>query len=108
MTTLDNDIQEAKNKLELLIRQKVAYAELPDNQKVALKLHSCMCRMNHIDGCSWEYEIKNVDGIRVHDWQGWTHDHYMGRAISFVAACQKIDVEIDKALSILDFAYKRA
>jgi len=57
---LKREVEERKLKIESLLTNQNKFESLPENYKLAEKIHSKTCSWNHTDGCSWEYE--NWDG----------------------------------------------
>ena len=45
-----------KKELEAREKEKKRIVALPQDQRMAEKLHAKLCRANHIDGCGWSYE----------------------------------------------------
>lgn len=61
-------VMKNESKRKKLIKE--AESLLPKNKKLAIYLHSKMCKGNHTDYCSWFYEINGVD----HDWTRFAHE----------------------------------
>lgn len=78
------EIEELQVSLELLKTEPGDYA-------LARKLHSEQCTWNHTDGCGWFYEISNG----IHDWSGYQHGVYLGRARRLFSECAKDGITPD-------------
>ena len=61
-----------KKELEAREKEKKRVAALPQDQRVAEKLHAKLCRANHTDMCGWGYE--SWDG------KGYAHNRYLQAA----------------------------
>jgi len=57
--------------------QKQADLLLTEPQQLAIYIHTKKCKANHTDGCSWYYDIKDLE----HDWTSYTHKEYLKKAI---------------------------
>lgn len=59
MKTLEEEIAQAEQNLAKLQQQKAKQdrleKQLTQAQKIAIQLHSLLCRWNHTDGCDWDY-----------------------------------------------------
>lgn len=55
--TLDKKILEAQESLAELQKRREKIVELPIEKRLATELHSMLCHSNHVDGCSWDYEV---------------------------------------------------
>ena len=53
---LKREIEERELKIGKLKANQTEFESLPENYKLAEKIHTSTCRFNHTDGCSWEYE----------------------------------------------------
>lgn len=75
--------QERRN--ELLAEYR---STLSDEEQLAIFLHQHLCTSNHIDGCSWHYEIHGV----IDDWNGHAHKKYLNMAKEMIVQCPDIDL----------------
>jgi hypothetical protein len=53
-------------------------------QRVAIIMHSNQCKLNHMDGCGWEYEVTRG----VHDFKGGAHKHWLEKSTATVKRLQ--------------------
>ncbi len=63
-------------------------------QRLAISLHSKMCRHNHTDGCSWFYHMKND----IPDWHAHSQKNYILKAQRLLLQCE----DVDQVLKIID------
>lgn len=81
MENIDSKIANLKREIvELETRKKKLEPDPIANSfsgKLAEYLHDKFCRTNHIDGCSWHYEINRSGKI---DWSGYAHAEYLSEA----------------------------
>lgn len=75
MRNVDDQLAELELKKQELLKEKERLAALTLEQELAEFLHENMCRFNHNDGCSWEYE--NCDPFV---WNGFSHKKYLHSA----------------------------
>lgn len=68
---------------------------LPRNKQLAIELHNKLCRGNHTDGCSFYYEIKDLDD----NWEGSAHKKYLKKADLLL---KEFPDDIDKVFRIID------
>ena len=67
---------------------------LSEDKKLAIELHKNLCHSNHIDCCSWHYEINGLE----HDWNGYEHKKWLDKAkeilkvSDFNTACAIIEI----------------
>lgn len=64
-------------------------------QELAIRIHEKTCYANHIDDCSWGYEVRKG----VHDWDASTHKRYLKKANKLLEFCRH---DIKKANHVLD------
>lgn len=57
---------------------------LPPARRIALELHRVLCRANHIDHCSWDFE----------DWNGETHRKYIRAAETILANTSGVEAAL--------------
>lgn len=72
-----------------LIEAENSSQELTPEQLLAIDLHSALCRWNHTDGCSWEYEI---GGSTDHQWDRYAHAEYQKKAEALLARFPGLDI----------------
>ena len=53
---LKREIEEREFKIGILKTSQKEFEDLPDNWKLAEKIHKVTCGWNHTDGCGWYYE----------------------------------------------------
>lgn len=68
---------------------------LPRNKQLAIELHNKLCRGNHTDGCSFYYEIKDLDD----NWEGSAHKKYLKKADLLL---KEFPDDIEKVLRVID------
>jgi hypothetical protein len=73
ITRLEREIEERELKIGKLKESQKEFEVLPENYKLAEKIHDITCSWNHTDGCSWEYENWT-------DKLGGTRDRYIEKA----------------------------
>ena len=82
-----------------------AFNALPEDQRLAITLHSLLCHWNHVDGCGWEYEgTHNWEGRATHDWNGHAHSRYLAKAHKMLACCKLHKISGADAIEILKIA----
>ena len=90
-------IRELQAEIDQLAAQDAAFAALPQEHQLAITLHSLLCRWNHTDGCSWEYEgTKGID-----DWRGHAHSKYLEKAVKVKAFCDRVGIPTDEAINLI-------
>ncbi len=85
----EKKIAEAKAKLEEL-------ALIPEDQRLAMSLHSLQCQWNHTDGCGWYYEFKD----KKDDWTARTHGEYLVKARKLMHTCKEKGITVNDAIEI--------
>lgn len=85
-----------------------AFNELPEDQRLAITLHTLLCRWNHTDGCGWEYEYlqkpSGWEGPSAPDWNGYAHSRYLLKAQTVLKCCQRHKISANDAIEILKIA----
>lgn len=94
--SINNEIQKLQSQIEELEKQKKTLLNMSLEHRIAVELHSLLCKSNHEDQCGWYYEIKNNE----HNWNGYAHLSYYGKAVRFLNICKKYDFEPDKMLEL--------
>lgn len=70
-------------------------------KKLAIWLHSKMCRCNHTDCCMWEYAIEgNEEDTKSHDWDEYSHTEYYMKA----ARLLRVEPDEEKIKQIIETA----
>lgn len=96
------DLQNQINELEAADAAFKAMGEIP---QLAVALHDTQCRWNHTDGCGWYYEMHtNKLGVKVHHWDGQTHDRYLKRAHKLADCCKGLDISLESAITVISIA----
>lgn len=80
--------ESAEEELERLKQAYQVQEAQPADQKLAILLHSKLCRGNHTDGCSWNYETS---------WNDFAKATYLAKAKSILA-----QVTYDMAVKIIN------
>ena len=102
MTSLKEQIKQKEAELaELKLRIEQEQA-LSDDEKLAIQLHSILCKWNHVDGCSWEYEINK----NVHNWNGNAHSEYLRKAAKLRNEMEPLIISTEVALQIFKIVKK--
>ncbi len=79
-----------------------AFRGLPDEQQLAITLHTMPCHHNHTDGCSWEYENrKTADGVYEADWAGYAHEQYLTKARTVLGYCEYHNIQPSAAIELV-------
>jgi len=52
----EREIEERESQVEKLEANQEEFDSLPENYKLAEKIHNVTCTWNHTDGCGWFYE----------------------------------------------------
>lgn len=60
---------------------------LPIDQQLAIYLHNKMCKLNHIDYCSFKYGIHGLE----HDWNEYAHAEYLLKAQRLLTISDDLD-----------------
>ena len=85
MENIDSKIANLKKEIaDLETRKKNLETDPITNSfsgKLAEYLHDKFCRTNHIDGCSWHYEINHSGKI---DWSCYAHGNYLTSAMELI------------------------
>jgi hypothetical protein len=85
-----------------------AFAELPEEHRLAITLHEMLCHHNHVDGCSWEYEYlekpRGWVGPAATNWDGHAHSRYLSKARLVLACCNRNKISADAAIEIMKIA----
>lgn len=91
-------IKSLKKELAELEHAELIFNGLDPEQKLAISLHSTLCRWNHTDGCSWFYEMHpgNID-----NWDSYAHNEYLTKARSVSMFCSKNNVSPEAALGLI-------
>lgn len=90
-------IAELRAQADRLEEEDRKFNLLPNNQRVAIQLHSMLCHWNHMDGCGWEYEGSNGKP----DWRGSAHQRWLAKADKLIAHCSCHNIDIDTAVEII-------
>jgi hypothetical protein len=85
-------IAELRAEIAKLEAEEKRLAELPEDRRLAEAMHSMLCRTNHTDGCSWEYE-HDLRSTWPDMWTGQTHLHWLGRAHEVMTALPGKDID---------------
>jgi hypothetical protein len=85
-------IKKLQEEINALRAADERFAAMPEEQKLATNLHSMLCRWNHTDGCSWEYEK---------DWLGYAHGVYLAKAQMIMHFCNTNSLSTDKAIDLV-------
>lgn len=84
------------------------FAELPEEYRLAITLHSMLCHYNHTDGCGWEYEYlqkpKGWIGKAAADWNGHAHSKYLTKARKVMSCCHRSNISVDVAIEVMNIA----
>ena len=96
ISSIEEKIKEQKIALEQLEKELVkAKLESPDHQ-LAEELHGMLCTVNHTDGCSWFYEVKDGED----DWTGYSHGMYLKKAQKLIHECKQKGVTVEQAIEL--------
>lgn len=86
------------HKLREQLREEYV-ALLPLNQRVAILLHSRLCRDNHTDGCGFFYGVKGLKD----DWSEYSHKEYLKKANKLIECLRGYGISKDKVYqSVID------
>ena len=64
ITNHEKKIKALQDELDKTIKEKGEFDLLTPDEKVAEVLHSVLCKMNHTDQCSWDYESWKSPGSK--------------------------------------------
>lgn len=87
--SLESEILYKETEIAELKQQIEALKSLTPEQQLAIFIHDQMCRHNHIDGCSWYYEIERD----IHSWDESEHQKYLHKADDLL---YEVDLDIAK------------
>lgn len=75
---MDNSkkIAELQAQIVELQNAQSTFNSLHPDAKLAIELHTALCRWNHTDGCAWFYEVHQG----VDDWTGQAHARWLSQA----------------------------
>lgn len=93
---INSRIKALQKELEKLEEEKKALESLSDEQKLALKLHDIFCRHDHVEGCSWFYEIESG----IHKWERSEHLEWLRKAGIISNECKKLNIHENDAIKI--------
>lgn len=94
-------LQKQKDALEREISrvdEEIEKSRHTPTEALAIELHGRLCRHNHIDVCDWYYDVKD----KVHNWNGWSHSHYLKMATKMTRRCEELGVSLETAAEILN------
>jgi hypothetical protein len=97
MSNNSEKIAKLREEADKLERADSIFNSLPDECKLAITLHSILCRWNHADGCGWFYEVK--DGID--DWNGQSHAPYLTKARMVISFCGRHSISTNNAIELM-------
>lgn len=96
ISSIEEKIKKQKIGLSKLEKElEKAKRESPDHQ-LAKELHSILCTVNHTDGCSWFYEVKDGED----DWTGYSHGTYLKKAQKLIHECEQKGVTVEQAIEL--------
>lgn len=88
-------IAELEAEIAKLKKADAEFNALDPVQRLTIVLHKKLCRHNHVDGCSWNYEGK-------YEWTGTAHAHYYSKAMALTQFCKNKGISTDDAIAMLD------
>ena len=91
------EIKERQIELEDIERELYRNKELTPVQQLAVGLHDTLCKYNHIDGCSWHYEITD----NVHNWDRREHRSELKKAEVLTEYLENNDITHEDVFTIL-------
>jgi len=100
MSTNTDKIAELRREADELEVKELAFKALPEDEQLAITLHSMLCHHNHIDGCGWEYEGSNGKD----DWNGYAHKKYLEKGRKMLSFCNCNGISAKDAIKILSIA----
>lgn len=62
---------------------------LTDEQELAIVLHDKLCRVEHVEACSWFYEVNG----KTHDWKRYAHEKYLKKATNVMTELPHLAIE---------------
>ena len=69
---------------------------LPKDKKLAIHLHSILCKANHTDCCEWYYEKMEGNPLE-HDWNRYAHKEYLQKAREVL----KVEDDVNHLMDII-------
>lgn len=100
MSTNADKIAALRREADELEAAEKAFRALPEDEQLAITLHSMLCHWNHTDGCSWEYE---GSGGKT-DWNGHAHKQYLEKGRKMLSFCNCNGILAKHAIAILGIA----
>lgn len=100
MSTNADKIAALRREADELEAAEKAFQALPEDEQLAIRLHSMFCHWSHIDGCSWEYEGSGGK----HDWNGHAHVEYLKKGRKMLSFCHCNGISAKDAIAILGIA----
>lgn len=97
MSSYTDKIAALRREADEMEAAEQAFRDLPEDERLAITLHSLLCHWNHTDGCGWEYE---GSGNKT-DWNGWAHAEYLKKGRKLLSFCQCNNISTDHAVAIL-------
>ena len=61
---------------------------LPENERLAIWLHSKLCHHNHTDGCGFFYGVHDLED----DWTEYAHAEYLEKANEALKVTENMDM----------------
>lgn len=96
--SIDNKIAELNLEIKILQKEKKSLLDLSDDERLAIVLHSILCRSNHTDGCSWFYEFKN----QMHQWDTGTHSSYLRKSQKLIEVAKEKNMNVVDLIGIYE------
>lgn len=97
MSSNADKIAALRQEADKLEAAEKAFQALPEDERLAITLHELLCRWNHVDGCSWEYE---GNGGKT-DWNGHAHSEYLKKGRQMLSFCECNKIATEDAVAIL-------
>jgi hypothetical protein len=96
IASIEAEIALQKELLASLERKLEKAKKESPNCQLAKELHGMLCTVNHTDGCSWFYEVKDGED----DWTGYSHGMYLKKAQKLIHECKQKGVTVEQALEL--------
>lgn len=82
-----------EKELAVLKRKEAKHGALPEDKRLATKLHDKLCKCEHTLACDWYYD----DG----SWSRYARVMYLSKARHLLANCTALEISLEDALELV-------
>jgi hypothetical protein len=91
-------IAELRKEADALEAADNNFRALPEDERLAITLHSMLCHANHTDGCSWGYE---ESGDKT-EWNGYAHKRYLEKSRRVLVFTHSQSITVDSVIELIN------